>query len=305
MERTAMIKACKELKRKKNAVILAHYYAPAEAQELADHVGDSFYLAKMARQSDADIIVFCGVSFMGESAKLLCPDKKVLMPDLGADCAMAHMASEEKISELRRQYDDLAVVCYINSTARLKALSDVCVTSSNAVKIVSALPNKNIFFIPDAHLGAYVKEQLAGKKNIILNDGYCPVHTKISKESVSELKQKHPEARVLAHPECKGEVLQLSDFIGSTLDIIKFAKADTGKEYIVCTEVGVEYKLKIDSPDKSFFFPSPCPCCGDMKLNTPENIYKVLDLEINEVEVDGDLAKRAMLPLERMLELGK
>ena len=297
--------AVNELKQKKNAVILAHYYAPAEAQEIADYVGDSFYLAKMAKQSEADIIVFCGVSFMGESAKLLCPDKKVLMPDLGADCPMAHMASEEKIAELRKLYNDLAVVCYINSTAKLKALSDICVTSSNAIKIVSALPNKNVFFIPDAHLGEFVKEKLGGEKNVILNDGYCPVHTKLSLESVRELQKQHPDAKTLTHPECKREILEVSDFIGSTLEIINFAKADSFKEYIICTEEGVEFKLKGDSPQKSFFFPKPCPCCVDMKLNTLENVYRVLDLEINEVTVDESIAQRAMLPLERMLELGK
>ena len=215
----------KELKREKNAVILAHYYAPAKVQEIADFVGDSFYLAKIAKQSNAEIIVFCGVRFMGESAKILNPDKKVLMPDLTADCAMAHMVKDGIIDQMKAKYNDLAVVCYINSTAELKCKSDICVTSSNAVKIVKALPNKNIFFIPDRNLGRFVAEQVP-EKNIILNDGCCPIHAKITAKQVMAEKEKHPDAKLLSHPECEDEVLKLSDFIGSTADIIDFAKKD-------------------------------------------------------------------------------
>ena len=182
-----------QLKQAKNAVILAHYYAPSEVQEIADYVGDSFYLAKVAKQSNADVIVFCGVRFMGESAKILNPNKKVLMPDLTADCPMAHMVAPDIIEEMRNKYDDLAVVCYINSTAELKCKSDVCVTSSNAVKIVKALPNKNIFFIPDRNLGNFVAAQVP-EKNIILNNGCCPIHAKITAEQVREELKKHPEA---------------------------------------------------------------------------------------------------------------
>ena len=188
-----------QLKKKKNAVILAHYYAPAEVQEIADYVGDSFYLAKIAKQSDSDVIVFCGVKFMGESAKILNPDKKVLMPDLTADCPMAHMVADGIIEKMRAKYDDLAVVCYINSTAELKCKSDVCVTSSNAVKIVKGLPNKNIFFIPDRNLGSFVAEQVP-EKNIILNDGCCPIHAKVTADQVLAERKKHPDALVLTHP---------------------------------------------------------------------------------------------------------
>ena len=189
-----------QLKKEKNAVILAHYYAPAEAQEVADYVGDSFYLAKIAKKSTADIIVFCGVSFMGESAKILNPNKKVLMPDLTADCPMAHMVKPGQIQKMREKYEDLAVVCYINSTAELKCQSDVCVTSSNAIKIVRALPNKNIFFIPDRNLGRYVASQVP-EKNIIINSGYCPIHASITKEQLLAEKEKHPNAPILIHPE--------------------------------------------------------------------------------------------------------
>ena len=251
-----------QLKIEKNAVILAHYYAPAEVQEIADYVGDSFYLAKIAKQSEADIIVFCGVQFMGESAKILNPDKKVLMPDLTADCPMAHMVADGIIEEMRQRYDDLAVVCYINSTAELKCKSDVCVTSSNAVKIVRALPNKNIFFIPDHNLGSYVAEQVP-EKNIILNDGCCPIHAKITVSQVLAEKEKHPKAKVLTHPECDAAVIELSDYIGSTADIIAYAKKSEVSEFIVCTEDGVDYKLITDNPNKRFYYPNPHPCCRE------------------------------------------
>ena len=293
-----------KLKAEKNAVILAHYYAPDEAQEVADFVGDSFYLAKVAKKSTADIIVFCGVSFMGESAKILNPDKKVLMPDLTADCPMAHMASEDKIKMMRERYEDLAVVCYINSTARLKELSDVCVTSSNAIKIVKSLPNKNIFFIPDKNLGAYVKEQVP-EKNIILNDGFCPIHATITAEQLMKAKEKYHDSLILTHPECEPEILAMSDYIGSTADIIDYAKKSDCSKFIICTEQGVEYKLINDNPDKEFVFVNPAPCCKDMKLNTLENILKVLKEEINEVFIDEENSKKALMPLDRMLECAK
>lgn len=294
----------KALKQEKNAVILAHYYAPDEIQEIADYVGDSFYLAKVAKECTADIIVFCGVSFMGESAKILCPDKKVLMPDLSADCPMAHMVAPGKIAEMREKYEDLAVVCYINSTADLKCQSDVCVTSSNAVKIVKDLPNKNIFFIPDKNLGRYVAEQVP-EKNVILNDGYCPIHNAIPVDSVKKLKEEHPDAPVLTHPECPQEILDLSDYIGSTSGIIDFAKQSDAKELIICTEVGVLGKLKRDNPDKQFCFPNPCPTCADMKFNTLETLLSVLEKEDKEVEVSDELRDNSLLPLDKMLEMAK
>lgn len=299
-----MKKRLEKLKKEKNAVILAHYYAPAEVQQAADYVGDSFYLAKIAKQSEADIIVFCGVYFMGESAKILNPDKKVLMPDLTADCPMAHMVADGVIDQMRKEYDDLAVVCYINSSAALKCQSDVCVTSSNAVKIVKSLPNKNIFFIPDKNLGSFVAEQVP-EKNVIINDGCCPVHAKITAEQLCAKKRKHPDALVLSHPECEADVLALSDYAGSTADIIAFAKQSASKEFIICTEDGVNYKLVTDNPDKRFYFPDPCPCCTDMKLNTLEAVISVLHNEDKEVFVGESVRKGALLPLEKMLELAK
>lgn len=294
----------RELKKQKNAIILAHYYAPAEVQRIADYVGDSFYLAKIAKSSTADVIVFCGVAFMGESAKILNPNKKVLMPDVSADCPMAHMVTEGRIRELREKYDDLAVVCYINSTAELKCQSDVCVTSSNAVKIVKALPNKNIFFIPDKNLGRYVAEQVP-EKNVILNHGYCPIHVKVSLEEVLQEKKLHPTALVLSHPECEENILNISDYIGSTAEIIDFAKQSEKDEFIICTEDGVEFELIKTNPNKKFYFTKTRPCCVDMKLNTLDKLLKVLETEENPIEVDEETRERALVPLNRMLELAK
>ena len=294
----------RELKEKKNAIILAHYYAPSEIQEVADYVGDSFYLAKIAKNSDADVIVFCGVAFMGESAKILNPNKKVLMPDVSADCPMAHMLKAGKIEEMRAKYDDLAVVCYINSTAELKCQSDVCVTSSNAVKIVKALPNKNVFFIPDKNLGRFVAEQVP-EKNVILNDGYCPIHVQISVEELLEEKKLHPDALILSHPECEQKILELSDYIGSTAEIIDFANQSQCTEFIICTEDGVRFKLETDNPNKKFYFTKTSPCCVDMKLNTLDKLLKALETEENAIEIDKKTIERAKLPLDRMLELAK
>ena len=211
-----------ELKKEKNAVILAHYYVNPEIRKIADYIGDSYYLSKAAADLEEQTIVFCGVSFMGESAKILNPGKTVLMPDVTADCAMAHMADAETIRRMREKYDDLAVVCYINSTAELKRHSDVCVTSSNAVKIVKALPNQNIFFIPDRNLAHFVAEQVP-EKHFVYNEGYCPVHEKIQVQEILREKELHPQAEVLTHPECPQAVREISDYIGSTSGIIDYA----------------------------------------------------------------------------------
>ena len=293
-----------ELKQTKNAIILAHYYAPDKVQELADYVGDSYYLAKVATETDADIVVFAGVSFMGESVKILNPEKKVLMPDITADCPMAHMADINKIEELKDKYEDLAVVCYINSTAKLKCHSDVCVTSSNAVKIVKNLPNKNIFFIPDVNLGRYVSEQVP-EKNIILNDGFCPIHNAVTIEDVRKSKERYPKALMLTHPECREDILKESDFIGSTADIIKYANNSDCNEFIVCTEEGVEYPLILNNPDKKFHFVKEEFCCKDMKLNTEAKILEVLTNVTNEVMLDEGIRERALVPLDRMLIMAK
>lgn len=294
----------RQLKEEKNAVILAHYYVPDEVQEIADYIGDSYYLSKIAKGTDADIIVFCGVSFMGESAAILNPDKKVLMPDAKADCAMAHMVNLEKITELKKEYEDLAVVCYINSTAEIKTYSDVCVTSANAIKVVKNLPNQNIFFIPDGNLGRYVKEQLP-EKNIILNDGYCPIHAALTKEQVQQAKEKHPNAKFLVHPECTKELLDEADYIGSTSGIINFVAEDNHSEYIIGTEVGVFYELRKQNPDKKFYTLSKNQICTDMKFITLEKVLDVLENESNVVIVSDKMREKASLPLEKMLELAR
>ena len=293
-----------KLKNEKNAVILAHYYVDKDVQEIADYIGDSFYLSKVAKSTDAKIIVFCGVRFMGESAHILNPDKKVLMPDMNADCPMAHMADADKIEKLRKEYDDLCVVCYINSTAEIKSHADVCVTSSNAVKIVKNLPNKNIFFIPDGNLGRYVKEQVS-EKNIILNDGYCPIHAAITKEDIEKAKEKHKGAKFLVHPECTEDIISLADFVGSTKDIIDFSTSDDCKEYIIGTETGVFYELIRKNPDKKFYPVKENQICPDMKLITLNKVYDVLKNETNEITLNKEMCKKAQMPLDLMLEIAK
>ncbi|MBS6762036.1 MAG: quinolinate synthase NadA [Clostridium sp.] len=293
-----------KLKKEKNAVILAHYYVNPEVQDIADYIGDSFYLSKVAVELTEQTIVFCGVSFMGESAKVLNPGKTVLMPDASADCAMAHMADTDTIRKIREQYEDLAVVCYINSTAELKEHSDVCVTSANAVKIVKALPNKNIFFIPDRNLAHFVAEQVP-EKNFVYNEGYCPVHEKMSVAEIRKAKKMHPEAEVLSHPECPKAVLELSDYIGSTTGIIDYAGQSNSREFIICTENGVRHKLENDYPEKKFYFTETEPVCEDMKTITLEKILHVLKTGENEVRVSDERRENSRKPLERMLELAK
>ena len=291
-----------QLKKEKGAVILAHYYVRPEVQEIADYTGDSFYLSRKAVGLKEQTIVFCGVSFMGESTKVLNPDKTVLMPDVSADCAMAHMADPETIQKMRAEYDDLAVVCYINSTAELKCCSDVCVTSSNAVRIVRALPNRNIFFIPDRNLGRYVA-QMVPEKQVIVNDGYCPVHEKMSAEEILDQKKLHPQALVLAHPECPETVCGISDYIGSTAGIIRYVQESSKEEFIVCTESGIQYELKKRCPDKKFYFARTEPLCMDMKTITLEKILHVLKTGENEILLGDSVREKAAGPLERMLEL--
>lgn len=303
-EKMTVREEIEQLKKEKNAVILAHYYVRPEVQELADYIGDSFYLSRAAVELKEQTIVYCGVSFMGESAKVLNPEKTVLMPDATADCAMAHMADEAVIRKMREKYEDLAVVCYINSTAELKRHSDVCVTSANAVKIVRALPNKNIFFIPDRHLAHYVA-QLVPEKNFVYNDGYCPVHEKIQLAEILQAKKLHPDAEVLTHPECSDEVVEISDYVGSTSGIIRHAEESSACEFIVCTENGVRYELEKRCPEKKFYFTATEPVCEDMKRITPEKILHVLKTGENEVVMDETLREESKKPLEEMLKLAK
>ncbi|MEG0806262.1 MAG: quinolinate synthase NadA [Lachnospiraceae bacterium] len=293
-----------ELKKERQAVILAHYYVRDEVQEIADYVGDSYYLAKVAASLTNQVIVFCGVAFMGESAKILNPEKTVLMPVAEADCAMAHMVSIEKIQQMRRDDPDICVVTYINSTAETKMYSDVCVTSSNAVKIVKALPNKRIFFVPDENLGRYVSQQVP-EKEIILNDGFCPVHHELNAEDVKRVRKAYPGVKILAHPECRQDVLEKADYIGSTSGIINYATECTDQEFIIATEFGVLYELQSKNPDKQFHPLREGMICGDMKLTTLENVCEALKNMSPEVVVEEETSKKAKLALEKMLELAK
>ena len=290
----------KERKERADAVVLAHYYVDGAVQEMADYVGDSFYLAKIAAKEKRSTIVFCGVRFMGESAKILNPGSRVLLPDAQADCPMAHMAQVAQIQKLRAEVPDLAVVCYINSSAELKAHSDVCVTSSNAVKVVSALPQKNILFIPDKNLGSFVAKQLPGR-DFYYSGGYCPVHAVLLAEDVLAEKGAHPAAEVLVHPECTEEVVKAADFAGSTAEIIAHAEAGAAREFILGTEPGVLHELERRCPGKKFY--PVTPVCRDMKRITPEKVLACLTGGGYEVKMGAELMDAARAPLARMLEL--
>lgn len=297
-------KRIEELKKERGAVILAHYYVDGEVQEIADFVGDSYFLAKKAAEIPADVIIFCGVSFMGESAKILNPGKKVIMADEHADCPMAHMIDKDRIQEVRKLYPDVAVVCYVNSTAEIKAESDVCVTSSNAINIVEKLPNKNIFFIPDNNLGRYVAKQLP-EKNFIFHDGFCHVHKSIHREEVLKAKAAKPEAIVLAHPECTEDVLAEADFIGSTSQMIDYATDSPKSEFIVCTEIGIFYELHMKNPEKKFYSVGHRQFCPNMKRIKAESVLNALESLTPEVELEEEMRVKAERPLQRMLELAQ
>jgi len=299
-----LVEEIKQLAKEKDVVILAHYYVDGEIQALADYVGDSYYLSKLATSITQQNILFCGVSFMGESAKILNPSKHVIMADELADCPMAHMVDLDYIDKVREEYQDVAVVCYVNSTAAIKAKSDVCVTSSNALRVVKALSNQYIFFIPDNNLGHYVASQIPEKK-FIFNDGFCHVHTSILAENVIKAKELHPAALVLAHPECTGDVLELADFIGSTSEIIDYAAESDGKEFLICTEMGVFYELTQKNQNKKFYSVGHRQFCPNMKRVTLEKVKKaLLDME-PEISMDEELRKQAYKPLKKMLELAK
>lgn len=305
-ERTAALVAeLEDLKKRNDAVVLAHYYVAPEVQAAADYVGDSFYLAKLAVKLSQKTIVLAGVEFMGESVKLLNPSKTVLLPEPQADCPMAHMVQKMTVDAARARYgEDLAVACYVNSTVEIKSWSDVCVTSSNAVKIVSELPQKHVLFIPDRNLGRYVAEQVPDK-HIILNDGCCPRHEAISLEELRDLKAAHPAAKVLAHPECTEEVLAEADYIGATSGIIGYAEKSDVSEFIIVTVQGVLYELeqRCAGQNKRFYVTTTPPTCADMDRVTLEKVVSCLKTGAGEVELPPvDQAERAKLVLDRMLE---
>ncbi|MGB8453088.1 MAG: quinolinate synthase NadA [Anaerocolumna sp.] len=291
-----------QLKNDKKAVILAHYYVNDEVQAVADYVGDSYYLSKIAKDCEKQVIIFCGVSFMGESAKILSPEKTVVMPDVSADCPMAHMVDIDNIDKVRASYEDIAVVCYINSTALIKSHSDVCVTSSNAVKVVNSLPEHNIYFIPDNNLGRYVASQIPDK-NFIFNDGFCHVHTSISKDNVLKAKTASPTAEILVHPECNEDVIKLADYVGSTSGIINYATNSKSHYFIICTEMGILYELQKKNPDKKFYSVGHRQFCPNMKRITLEKVKSALQTLKPEIDVNEKLMEQALIPLNKMLDL--
>lgn len=292
-----------QLKKERDAILLAHYYVAPEIQEIADYIGDSFQLSKIAKDLPNQTIVFCGVTFMGESAKLLSPQKTVLMPDLTADCPMAHMVTKEEVERARQEYEDLAVLCYINTTAEIKSWSDVCVTSANAVKIAQTLPNKNILFLPDKNLGSFVASQVP-EKNFAFVKGYCCIHEFMSLSEVLEQRSLHPNAKLLVHPECNEGIRENADYIGSTTGIIDYATESDAKEFIIATESGVNFTLNQKNPDKTFYYPATNPVCRQMKKVTLDKVIHVLKSGENAITVEEEYAAPAAKTLSRMLELG-
>jgi quinolinate synthase len=290
------------LKKEKNATIVAHNYQVDDIQEIADLVGDSFALSKYCADNPSDVIVFCGVHFMAESAKILSPEKTVLLPEIDAGCPMADMVTAEALRQEKKKHPGAVVVCYINSTAEVKAESDVCCTSSNAVKIVQSIPEKDIIFVPDQNLGYYVSQQVKDK-NIILWKGFCATHHKIKPDEVKKIKELHPDAELLVHPECRPEVVELSDYAGSTKQIIDYASASKSSKFIIGTEMGVLFKLRRDNPDKEFYLMSQGLMCPNMKKTSLSSVYNSLNEMKYRIELDEDIRTRARKCLDRMLEL--
>ena len=308
-EQENLIKEIERLKKEKKAVVLAHYYQRPEIQDVADHIGDSLALARYASTlKDVDIIVLCGVHFMGETAKILCPDKKVLIPDMEAGCSLADSCDAEEFKNFIEKYPGHTVISYVNTSVGVKALTDVLVTSGNAVRIVETFPkDQKIIFGPDRNRGNYINS-ITGR-NMVLWDGACHVHEQFSTEKLIELKKEHPGAKVLGHPECKKSWRLLADKIGSTAALLDYARNDDAKEFIVVTESGILHELKKQCPDKSFIAAPPeeagCACneCSYMKLNTLEKLYRCLRDETPEITVDDKVAEAARRPIEKMLEL--
>ena len=299
-----IIERIKKLKKEKNAVILAHSYQNIEIDEVADFVGDSLYLSQKAKETDADIIVFAGVYFMAQTAKIISPEKKVLLPNLSAGCLMADMINYNQVKEFKKQHQNLPVVCYINSTAEVKSECDICCTSSNAVEIVRSLNVPKVLFVPDANLGKYVESQLNGVE-IVTYNGCCPVHDNVTVQNILDVREKYPNAKVLIHPECRPEISKLGDFIGSTSGIINYVKNSSHNQFVIVTEKGVADRLKRDYPDKEFILISQNMLCESMKLTTLEEILNSLENEINEITLDENVRKLSANCIERMLKVSQ
>ena len=302
MNQAEIIERIQTLKKERNAVILAHCYQRLEIDEVADYVGDSLYLSRVAAESEADIIVFAGVTFMAETAKILSPDKKVLFPRPEAGCFMADMIRLEDLQEFKKQHPDAPVVCYVNSSAEVKAHSDICCTSANAVDVVKSLGAKEVLFVPDKGLGGYVNSQLEDV-NVISFPGFCPTHMRILPEDIYKMREKYPDAPVLVHPECRIEVIQEADYVGSTSGIMKYAKESDAKQFIIVTELGVVERLQRDYPEKEFFLITERTTCENMKWNTLEDILISLEKDLYEVELDKELSDKAYSAIKKMLDI--
>lgn len=296
-----LIEKINRLKKEKNAVVLAHCYQNAEIDEVADFVGDSLYLSQRARETNADIIVFAGVYFMAQTAKLLSPDKKVLLPRLESGCRMADMIDLEQVKEFKSKHPGIPVVCYINSTAEVKSECDMCCTSSNAIRIVKSMGVKEVLFLPDTYLGKWVERQL-GDVKVTTYPGFCPTHLQIKPEDIIKAKEKYPNAKVLAHPECHQEVVKLADYVGSTTGIMKYAIESDEKQFIIATEKGVVDRLQRDYNDKQFFLIKNSVICPNMKWHTLQDICDALENEQHEINVDEKIAEKAVKCINRMLE---
>jgi quinolinate synthase len=296
-----------KLKKDKNAVILAHYYQEPDIQDIADYIGDSLGLSQQAAKTDADVIVFAGVHFMAETAKILSPAKKILLPDIKAGCSLADSCPPHLFKKFREKYPDHLVITYVNCTAELKAMSDIVCTSSNAVGIVESLPKEQkIIFGPDKNLGAYVAKKTG--RDLVLWNGACMVHEIFSREKITKMKERHPGVKLLAHPECEDAILHMADYIGSTTGILNFATKSSEQEFIVATEAGILHQMQKDNPQKKFF-PAPpesnCACndCPHMKRNTLEKLYLCLKNGLPEIFVPQNIIEKAVLPIERMLKI--
>jgi quinolinate synthase len=298
----ALKKQIAKLKKKRNAVIIVHNYQRDEIQEIADISGDSLALSQAAVRTDADGIVFCGVHFMAESASILNPSKKVLLPVLEAGCPMADMITPEKLRAKKKEHPGAAVVCYVNSSAEVKAESDIACTSSNAVDVARSLNEKDIIFVPDKNLGRYVQSQVK-EKNIILWEGFCPTHIRVQEEDIIRSKEVYPDAEVLAHPECNPEVLARADHICSTAGMFTYAKKSNAKEFIIATECGMLYKLRKENPGKKFYIPTPRLVCANMKLITLGWVAHSLEMMVHEINVSDEVREKARKTLERMLKV--
>ncbi len=302
MDKEELKREILNLKREKNAVILAHYYQIDDIQAIADIRGDSLALAIEAAKLDTEIIVFCGVKFMAETAKVLCPDRKVLIPEIESVCPLADMATKEEVLKKKEKLGNPVVVSYVNTNVDVKTVSDICCTSANAVNVVRSVEEKRVLFVPDRNLGSYVKEQLP-EKEVILWDGYCPVHEEYSIEKLEKLKKEHPEAKIAVHPESPKAVRDAADFIGSTSGIINYVNNTDAGEFIIGTEEGILYELKLNNPDKRFYIIGNSSVCTNMKKITLESLYRALKEEVYEISLDNRTIELAKKPIERMISI--